>query len=328
MTMKTGWIVMPAVLISLFSFTDRDATGADYPTKPISVIVGFAPGGGTDLGARVICEKAKGYLGQEFVVTNKPGGTTQTAATIISKVKPDGYTIGATTTGLYLMRHLFEKLPFDWTDFTYISQYGALEFGVLVRDDSPFRDFKDFIQYARANPEKLTVATTGLEGLDTLALLVAARQEGVKVKIVPFSGAADAMVALMGGHVMAAELGASGWASHHRAKKTRTLVMLTDIRSEFYPEVPCFKEMNYPFTATSNYMFVAPKNLDKAIRDKLADAFIKATETSEYITLAKSLGIWTRTPLLYTDKLTEAIGKKRSQVVQLFKELGVGRIKE
>jgi tripartite-type tricarboxylate transporter receptor subunit TctC len=304
------------------------AAEVGYPTKPITVIVGFAPGGGTDLGARVIAEKAKITLGQEIVVVNKPGGTTQTAATIISKAKPDGYTIGATTDGLFLLRHLFKELPFDWTDFTYICQYGALEFGVVVRDDSPFRDFKDFIQYARANPERLTVATTGLESMDTFALLVAARQEGVKIKLVPFSGAADAMVALLGGHVMAAELGASGWASHYRAKKTRTLVMLADTRSEFYPEVPCFGEMNYPFAPTSNYMFVGPKNMEKLIRDKLANAFIKAMETPEYVNLAKSLGIWTRTPMLYTDKLTEALGKKRKQVTELGKELGLGRFRE
>jgi tripartite-type tricarboxylate transporter receptor subunit TctC len=326
--MKTGLIALLAFLITFCSLIEVQAAEVRFPTKPIDVYVGFTPGGGTDLGARLIAEKAKAYLGQDIVVVNKPGGAGITAATLISEAKPDGYLLGATTDSPYTFLSIFEKLPFNnLDDFTFLCQYGILQFGLIVRDESPFRDLKDILQYARENPEKLTIGTIGMNAEPTMAVVAALQQENVKVKWVPFQGASDAMTAVLGGHVMVGDVGVSGWAQHYRAKKIRVLVMFGDTRSDDYPDIPCLKEMGYPFSFSSMYVFVGPKNMDKSVRDKIEDAFFKSTQTPEWENLTKKLNLWTKSPMLHGDKLTEALTQKYKKFSELVKKLGLTQVK-
>jgi len=322
--MKTGLIALSAFLVFFGSFIQVQAADISFPTKAIEVYVGFTPGGGTDLGARLVAEKVKPILGQEIVVVNKPGGAGVAAAIMISQAKPDGYLLGATTDSPYAFIPIMEKVPFTHEDFTFLCQYGILQFGLVVKNESPYRDFKSLIQYARENPEKLTVGTIGMNAEPTMAVVAALKQENVKVKWVPFQGASDLITALMGGHVMVADLGVSGWAQHYRAKTVRVLVMFGDTRSDDYPEIPCLKEMGYPFSFSSSYVFVGPKNMDKSVRDKLADAFFKGTQTPEWESFTKKLSLWTASPMLHGDKLTEAITQKYKKFSAVVKELGLG----
>jgi tripartite-type tricarboxylate transporter receptor subunit TctC len=153
--MRMKWIGLAALFLFSFFFgsLDLQASEARFPTKPIEINVGFSAGGGTDLVARLVAEKAKPILGQEIVVLNKPGGGGITAAILISQARPDGYSLGANVDSLYTFVPLMDKVPYDpLKDATFICQFGVLQCGLLVRDDSPFRTFKDFIEYARANP--------------------------------------------------------------------------------------------------------------------------------------------------------------------------------
>jgi tripartite-type tricarboxylate transporter receptor subunit TctC len=322
--MKTGLIALLTFLMTFCSLIEVQAAEVRFPTKPIEVYVGFSPGGGTDLGARLVAEKAKATLGQEIIVVNKPGGAGITAATLISQAKPDGYLLGATTDSPYTFIPIMEKIPFTYEDFTFLCQYGILQFGLVVKNESPYRDFKSMVQYARENPEKLTVGTIGMTAEPTMAVIAALKQENVKVKWVPFQGASDLITALMGGHVMVADLGVSGWAQHYKAKTVRVLVMFGDTRSDDYPEIPCLKEMGYPFSFSAMYLFVGPKNMEKSVRDKLADAFFKGTQTPEWENFTKQLSLWTASPMLYGDKLTEALTQKYKKFSEVVKNLGLG----
>jgi tripartite-type tricarboxylate transporter receptor subunit TctC len=325
MVMRMKLIVVLMILVSFWSFSAVQAAETRFPTKTIEIDVGYPPGGGTDLGARLIAEKAKALLGQEIVVVNKPGGGGVTAATIISQAKPDGYLLGAVTDSAYTFYPLFDKYSYDpVNDFTMIAQYGTLQCGLLVREDSPFKTFKDVVDYARANPEKFTIGTIGIVSEPTFSVEVAAKQENIKIKMIPMAGAPDAMAAVMGGHVMAGDVCASGWAQCYRSKKIRMLALFNETRSDSFPEIPTLKEMGYPFGFTSNYVIVGPRGMEKPVRDKLADAFSKATLTPEWTTLMKNLEAWTKGPLPYGEKLQEITREKQRRFADQVRKMGVG----
>jgi len=183
--MKTGMIGFFMCFVIFFSLNSMGAETA-YPTRPIEMTIGFAPGAGTDLGARMIAEQSRKFLGVEVVCVNKPGGAGRVAMTLMSKAKPDGYSLGATTSSCIVASPHLEEVPYKpFEDFTYINQYGMLNFGVSVVQGSPFKTFKEVIEFARANPDKLTVGIVGVNTTDHIALQALALFENLKITFVP-----------------------------------------------------------------------------------------------------------------------------------------------
>jgi tripartite-type tricarboxylate transporter receptor subunit TctC len=322
MKMKTGVIVFFMCFVILFSLNSMAAETA-YPTRPIEMTIGFAPGAGTDLGARMIAEQSRKFLGVEVVCINKPGGAGRVAMTLISKAKPDGYSLGATTSSCIVASPHLESVPYKLEDFTYINQYGMLNFGVSVVQGSPFKAFKEVIEFARANPDKLTVGIVGVNTTDHIALQALALFENLKIKFVPFDGAATTITALLGGHVMIASTASSGYAPHVKGKTVRLLAVMSEERMEQYPDVPTLKELGYSsLVIQSWYIISGPKNIENLIVNKLADAFGKAMMTPEFIKLAKDLEIYTKTPL-FGQKLREALIQRNKQNVEMYKKVGL-----
>jgi tripartite-type tricarboxylate transporter receptor subunit TctC len=320
--MKKVWMVLMIGSLMCFSL---DATAAEtYPSRPIEITIGYAPGAGTDLGTRMIAEQSKKDLGQELVCVNKPGGAGRIAMTLIAKTKPDGYSLAATTDSAIIAVPHLEKVPYkSFEDFTYISQFGTLDFGVTVANDSPFKTFKDVVQFARANPDNLTIGIIGVGSADHVAFQALAHVENLKVKFVPFSGAAPTMTALLGGHIMMASPASSGYAPHVKGGTARLLAVLGEERMEQYPDVPTLKELGYPtLVFQSWYVISGPKNLDKAIVSKLAGAFSKAMTTPEFIRMAKELEIYSK-KTLSGDELRQALMKRDKINEELFKKLGI-----
>jgi tripartite-type tricarboxylate transporter receptor subunit TctC len=128
--MKTRWIVL-TLFLAFYTLNVSEAAEPNYPTKSIEVTVASAPGGGTDLGARAIAEKSREYLGQEFVIVNKSGGGHRVTLTLLSKSKPDGYTLGAITDSVTVLSPYIEKISYKPLDYTFLCQYGTLDFGTL-----------------------------------------------------------------------------------------------------------------------------------------------------------------------------------------------------
>ncbi len=322
--MKAGTI---AFIISSLFFVINFSIAAEpsYPMKPIEIIVGYAPGGGTDLGARMIAANSKKFLGQELVILNKPGGAGRVAMTILSKAKPDGYTLGASTdTSIIYSPHVEPVSYKPLEDFTFIIQYGVLNTGISVLADSPFRSFKDFIEFARANPNKLTISTVGEGGGSQVILEGLAFLERLKIQIIPFSGAVPAMTALLGGHVMAASAAGSAYAPHLKAKKVRLLALMGEERIEECPEVPTLKELGYSsLIFQSWYIIAGPKNMEKTIVKKLEEAFRKATDSPDFIKLAKELEVQAEKSLS-GDELKKALIRRNANNENLFKTLGIG----
>ncbi len=321
--MKTAWMVFFLFCGVLFSLNSMAAETA-YPTRPIEITIGYAPGAGTDLGARMIAENSKKHLGQEVVCINKPGGAGRIAITLISKAKPDGYSLAATTDGCIISAPHLESVPYKpFEDFTFISQYGTLDFGVSVVSDSPFKTFKEVIEFARANPEKLTMGIVGVNTSDHIALQALASMENLKIKFVPFDGAAPTMTGLLGKHVMIASTASSGYAPHVKGKTVRLLAVMGEERMEQYPDVPTLKELGYSsLVIQSWYIISGPKNVENSIVNKLADAFGKAMMTPEFKKLANDLEIYTKKPL-FGQNLREALIQRNKQNVEMYKKVGL-----
>jgi tripartite-type tricarboxylate transporter receptor subunit TctC len=179
------------------------------------------------------------------------------------------------------------------------------------------------MDFARANPDKLTISTVGVGTTNHVAFEALMLLEGLKIKLVPFSGAAPAMTALLGKHVLVASTAASGYAPHIKAKTVRLLAVMSEERLDAYPDVPTLKELGFPLVFQSWYIISGPKNMEKSVVKKLADVFIKGTETPEFIKLAKELEIYTKNPLS-GDELREGIVRRDKKNAELFKKLGMG----
>lgn len=325
--MKKALFVFSLCFLFFYSLNVSIAAEPDYPTKPIEIMVGFQPGGGSDVGARMIAEKSKKYLGQDVVVINKPGGGGGVAWTLISKAKPDGYTLTASSDAPIAYNPLVEKVhykPFE--DFTFIAQYGLLDMGFVVLPDSPFRNFKDAIEFARANPNKLTVGVVGATSLSA-KLEILALMANVKIQIVPFPGAAPAVTALLGGHVMIASSGSSGYAMQLKAQKVRLLAVMSEERVYNHPEAPTLKELGYPIVDNLWYVIAGPKNMEKPIAKKLEEAFKKAMESPEFIKLSQDLEIWEKN-LLFGDDLKVGCYQRYKKNEEFLKKIGKEIVKQ
>ena len=295
-----------------------------FPTRPIEITIGFAPGGGTDLGARMIAEYAKKILGADIVCINKPGGAGRVAITLISKGKPDGYSLAATTDGPFITAPHLEEITYKpFEDLTYICQYGILNYGISVVPNSPFKTFKEVIEFARANPDKLIIGIVGVNSGDHILLQALASFENLKIKFVPFQGAATTMTGLLGGHVMMASTASSGYAPHVKGKTARLLVTMGEERMEQYPDVPTLKELGYPtLVIQSWYAISGPKNIENSIVKKLINAFGKAMETPEFIKMAKDIETYTKNPL-FGQELREGLIRRNKNNMEMYKKVGL-----
>jgi tripartite-type tricarboxylate transporter receptor subunit TctC len=326
--MKTVLVV--AMVFAVFVSCQNASSAADaWPTKPITLVVGYAPGGGTDMVARMAVEviNSKKLLPQPIVVQNKAGGSGRVAAAVVSKEKPDGYTILATTDGAFILGPFFDKVSYKpMEDFTFLAQNGKLDFGLIVPANSPFKTFKDLLDFARANPEKLTIGLSGADTADHVCLQALFKLEKVKVKFVPFAGVAPSMQAFLGGHVMATS-GATDFAGYaaqaREGKGMRVLITMGEKRKPEFPNVPTLKELGYPLTYQSWYIISGPKGIDDAIAGKLRDALKTATADPAYIKLLKEMDLYDDS-LEFWPTLKNSLAQRTNANEQMFKKLEMG----
>ena len=320
--MKTKWISFVVTFSFLIGLTSAMAAETRYPTKPIEIISG-QPGGGIDLGARMISEYSRNYFEQPVVVVSKPGGAGRVALNYVANAKSDGYTLVALSDpAIVLVPHLetVEYKPID--DFSFIVQYGLMDVGVGVLSDSPFQNMKDLIEFARTNPDKLTVSVFGANSAGGVAFQAIALRENLKIKIVPFSGGVAASTALLSGHVKVTANALPILSPHTRANKLRLLAIMGDERDNSHPDVPTLKELGFPMVFQNWYFIAGPKNLSPAVFKKLEEAFRKVIESSEYVKFAKDQMLWTRNPVS-GQALKEAFIRRSQEQEEVLKRLGI-----
>ena len=262
-----------------------------YPSRPVTFIVPFPPGGSTDLGYRLLTKETEKHLGQPIVVVNKPGGGGTVGVSAIAAAKPDGYTIGQSPSGgfLAIMPHI-EKIPYHpIKDLRYIMQFAELNFGVLVKADSSFKSFKDLMAFARQNPKKLTYGTNAPNSISNLIMEQIAKKEGVQMTHIPFKGSAEYQTALLGGHVLFV-VGEFNY-SYLEGGQARVLLFLGEKRSEEYPQVPVVKDLGYDIPCPVYNGVAGPKGLPDEIARKLEEAFSRGMKEPAFVKGMKDLHV-------------------------------------
>ncbi len=307
----------------LFAFPIAAISQEAYPSRPITFIDPFSPGGSSDLAMRALGKEVEKFLGQPIIVVNKPGGGGSVGVSAIASAKPDGYTIGQSVGGapLFVLPFL-QKLPYHPVkDLRYIIQYSAPSFGVLVKGDSPFKELKDVIAYARQNPKKVTYGTNAPNSIANIIMEQVARKEGVQFTHIPFKASPEYQAALLGGHV----LFTAGDFNHAliESGQTRILLYLSDKRSEEYPDAPVLKDLGYDISVPVMLNVAGPKDLPDEIVKKLEDAFARGIKEPAFLKVMKDLHL----TIIYRNskEFSDYVARNYETFGRFLKEMGVAK---
>jgi len=247
------------------------AHSQEYPTKPGRLLVGFAPGGGVDVTARIVAEKLRELWGQPLIVDNRAGAGGTIATDIAAKSPPDGYTLlfcGIWSHGV--APSLYKKLPYDhYRDFAPVSMIGTTPNVLVVNPAVAARSVGEFIAYTKANDGKIIVATPGVGSSPHMTMELFRLTTGINILHVPYKGGAPALVDLLGGHVQAMFDNMSSQLSVMKAGRTRPLAVTSPKRSVHLPDVPTMRESGVPIAVTVWYGLCAPAAVPKPVVAKL-----------------------------------------------------------
>jgi tripartite-type tricarboxylate transporter receptor subunit TctC len=295
------------------------AAAQDFPSRPITLICPWPPGGSTDTHLRRFAEIATRTLGQTIVIENKPGaGGTIGMGQVAQNAKPDGYTLSQGHIGPFRIAHM-QKLAWDPVrDLTYIIGVSGYTFGVVVKSDSRFKTFQDLLDWARANPGKMSYGSTGTGTSPHLLMEEVSMKTGVTFLHVPYKGNADSTQALLGGHVMA-QSDSSGWGRFVDAGQFRLLVTFGTQRTKRWPSVPTARDLGLDMVYNSPYGIVGPHGLDPKVVKTLHDGFRKAIEDPEHQKVLDQLDqeLWYRSSEDYARYARETFQKERALIERL-----------
>lgn len=247
---------------------------AEYPEKPITMMIGFRPGGAVDTTGRLIAKNMEQILGQPVVaVTKAGGGGTVMASTLISAA-PDGYTIGMGASAAYtLAPQINTKIRYKIDDFDHLGTLTIPQDALVVRKDAPWNTLDEMIKDAKTNNKTLSIASQ--VAVVNMMVLSITKKTGVKFRVVPVKGGAIGVQQVLGGHVDLTWSG-SGWHKQYAAGTMKPLLTISAKRMPTYPDIPTMLELGYNYTFTDTFMLSAPKGLPAAVRDKLAAAIKKS----------------------------------------------------
>ncbi len=256
-----------------------------YPTRPVNVVAVANAGGTGDLSIRLMFGKAEKALGQPFVITNNNLAGGSVPLSTFAKAKPDGYNLCACATGHLVWIPYTMPVSYKVDEFVPVVAHALNTSGVVVKADSPFKTFKDIIEYARKNPGKFTYAVSGAGLPMDLAMQYVAKVENVQFTTIPVP-TSDPNLLVLGGHVNA--LSASpNWTQHVKAGTMRLLAVHSTKRFPDFPDAPTFRELGYDFVHESLSIVLAPKGTPAAMVKKLEDSFHKAIDEKEYLDFLK-----------------------------------------
>ncbi len=255
---------------------------AEFPSRPVTYLCPYGPGGGTDAIMRVLAETTTKYLGQPVIVENKPGGAgTVAGATMAATAKPDGYTVAMLTPYIFRYPHMMKVSWDPLKDFTYILNVIGINMGVVVRADAPWKNWDEFVAYARANPGKVTYSSAGAGQNPHIVMEQIGLKQGIKWIHVPMKSGGEVNAAVLGGHITAGADGTS-WAPMVDSGQFRLLVTFGAQRMKRWPEVPTLKELGYGIVVMSPQGIAGPRGMDPKVVKILHDAFKKGMEEQAF----------------------------------------------
>ncbi|HET7491171.1 MAG TPA: tripartite tricarboxylate transporter substrate binding protein [Bradyrhizobium sp.] len=265
--------------------------GAKYPTRAIHIIVGFTPGGGNDLIARIVGQKLSETLGQPVIIDNKPGGGGIVSAEHVAKSAPDGYTLLVGASGAMAINPaVYTKLPYDpIRDFIPVSELGSFPLILIVNASSPIKSVADLIAFAKTNPDKTNYASSS--AAFQLVTELFKQKTGAPMQEIPYKGANDSVMAVISGQVTATIADAGPVSGQVKGGKVRALAVAAPSRTEDLPDVPTMKEAGADVDAVLWSGIFVPRQTPPAIVKKLEGELMRIMRQADVAARLKPLGI-------------------------------------
>jgi tripartite-type tricarboxylate transporter receptor subunit TctC len=262
---------------TVLTVTAGFATGAlrtfagTYPERPVTFVVPFAPGGSTDILARVVADHLRVSLGQPVIVENRSGASGNIGTTTVARAAPDGYTLLFNTMSVHTMNHaLFSTMPFDGvTDFSFVTLLAFVTNTMVVHPSVPARTVAEFISYAKANPGKIAYASAGIGSTNHLCAALFEKMAGVRMVHVPYRGGAPAVADTVAGQTQLLFTAGTQSLEHVKAGNLRLVAVTEDKRSSLLPDVPTVAETLPGYEMTVWYGAFGPAGLPQTVVEKL-----------------------------------------------------------
>jgi tripartite-type tricarboxylate transporter receptor subunit TctC len=272
------------------------ARAAAYPERPLIFICPWPAGGTVDMTMRALCSAAAKRLGQNIVFENKPGAAGMLGLKALASAKPDGYTIGQIPISVTRFSQLGTVQIDPIKDLTYLARTSGQNFGIAVTTNSPAKNLNELVALAKAKPGVVTYASSGVGGATHVGMEEFALAAGIQFNHVPFKGGAEALQAVIGGHVDALA-DSSSWAPQVKAGKMRLLATWGEQRTSEFKDSPTLKDAGYNVVVDAPNGVGAPKGLDASVSVKLREAFKVAVASAEFKTACDRIDA----PVLYLD---------------------------
>ena len=260
-----------------------ESAAVSYPTRSIQFLIGWNIGGGSDQAGRTLCLYAEKYLKQPFTIQNQPAGSGAKAYMAIAKAKPDGYTIGLTTSTISTLKPM-GRIPVGTDDFEHVIMFNSDPGGIWVHKDAPWKTLGEFLAYAKQNPGKVSVAASTPGSITRFQMMALEQKGGVEFRVLSQQGgAANGLTNLAGKHIDAA-MGTplEGYALFS-AGQIRPLGFCSEERIPMLPDVPTWREQGVDVVLSTARTVIAPKGTPKEIINILYEAFQKAVTAPEYV---------------------------------------------
>ena len=274
-------------LVVIFFVLTMGATafGKDYPTSAVQLLIPFGAGGSADFMGRAIAKATEKSLGKPIVAVNRPGAGGGIMYTALKNAKPDGYTLGWSSTGILTVTNI-GNVPFSYDAFSHICRVGYSALPIAVRSDSPWKTFKEFVAYAKGNPGKIKIGNAGTGSATHLVPIVMEQKLDLKFIHVPL-GAKRRVPSLLGGEVEAVCVPLPEIAPQVRAGKARVLVVPSEKRDPGFPDVPTLKEMGHDIVIELFRSISVVKGTPGDVIKKVEAAFEKGVQESSFLEISK-----------------------------------------
>jgi tripartite-type tricarboxylate transporter receptor subunit TctC len=285
-TMKSRILLAVVALLGLFHAGAVLAQA--FPSKPITLICPWPPGGGADAQMRALAKAASKAFGQNVIIENHPGAIGTVGPTKLVTAQPDGYTLSQATNAVYRQPFIIKTAYDPQKDFTYIIGISGFSFGLAVRSDSGWKSLDDLVAYAKKNPGKITFGTFGIGSPPQIVMDRIAAKHGLEWVHLAFKGTAESVAALKGGHVQAIADG-TGWGPFVDSGDFKLLAVFGDKRLKRWPSVPTLKDLGYDINEVSPWGIIGPKGMDPAVVKALHDGFKRAIDDPEFLKMLENL---------------------------------------
>lgn len=320
MTTRTTTALLALALVFT---TSMAAAQSDFPNRLIRLLVGFPPGGSTDVLGRALAFESRKSLGQEVLVVNKPGASGVIAVNEVAAAGPDGYTIGISPSTAFTLAHHFMDIRPDLLEATTaLLMVGRQRIGMVVKGDSPHKTLKDLVEFARKNPGKASVGIPGTGTSVELFTRAVLLHDNVNVVVVPFKGDAGVVTGLLGGHIAAGSFSAGGWAQQVQGGAMRLIASFESDRFDVAPNVPTLAEMGYGLTGAAIQYLYGPKGLPPAVAKRLIAVFAEAMQAPSYVEVATKNALYDK-HALDGDALSAYLLKDRAANSALVEKVGL-----